>query len=51
MIQVWLCSFKVINPYSAGIDFSGQVCRSQILTSKVDLRTVRIEIFLMVVDT
>ena len=35
-----------INPYSAGIDFS----RRQILTTKVNPRTVRIKIFLMAVD-
>ena len=33
------------NPYSAGIDF-----RRQIVTSKVDPRTVRIKIFLIAVD-
>ena len=33
------------NPYSAGIEF----CR-QILTTKVDPRTVRVEIFLIAVD-
>ena len=35
----------MINPYSAGIDFS-----RQILTTKVDPRTVRVNIFIMVVD-
>ena len=39
-----------INPYSAEIYFSRQVCRRQILTTKVDPRTVRVKIFLMVVD-
>ena len=34
-----------IFPYRAGIDF-----RRQILTSKVDLRTVRVKIFLIAVD-
>ena len=34
-----------INPYSAGIDF-----RRQILTSKVDPRTVIVKIFMMAVD-
>ena len=33
------------NPYSAGIDFS-----RQILTPKVDPRTVRVEIFLIAVE-
>ena len=35
----------MINPYSAGIDFS-----RQILTTKVDPRTVRVKIFIMAVD-
>ena len=34
-----------LNPYSAGIDFS-----RQILTSKVDPRTVRVQIFILAVD-
>ena len=38
-------SAKRFNSYSARIDF-----RRQILTSKVDPRTVRLKIFLMVVD-
>ena len=47
------------NPYSAGIDFSRQnltsvdesdVCRRQIVTTKVDPRTVRVNIFIMAVD-
>ena len=38
-----------VNPYSAGIDFSHQNLR-QILTTKVDPRTVRVEIFLMAID-
>ena len=38
-------SFFLFNPYSAGIDFSRQN-----LTSKVNPRTARVEIFLMVVD-
>ena len=38
-----------VNPYSAGIDFRRQnlTSLSQILTSKVDLRTVRVKIFIM----
>ena len=36
----------MINPYSVGIDF-----RRQILTSKVNPRTVRVKIFLMAADT
>ena len=36
---------RMYNPYSAGIDFI-----RQILTSKVDSRTVRTKILLMVVD-
>ena len=35
----------IVNPYSAGIDFSRQN-----LTTKVDPRTVRIKIFIMAVD-
>ena len=46
------------SPYSTGIDFKRQnltiltskVCRRQILTSKVDPRTVRVNKFLMAVD-
>ena len=34
-----------VNPYSAGINF-----RRQILTSKVDPHTVRVNIFLLAVD-
>ena len=56
---------KYVNSYSAGIDFSRQnltytgdklwssecdVCRRQILTSKVDPRAVRVKIFLMAAD-
>ena len=50
----------IINPYSAGIDFSRQnltsgdvrfdICRRQVLTTKVYPRTVRVKIFLMVLD-
>ena len=39
----------IINPYSAGIDF-GHILRRHILTSKVDLRTVGVKLFLMAVD-
>ena len=41
-----------LNSYNAGIDFSRQnlVRRRQILTTKVDPCTVRINIFLMAVD-
>ena len=46
-----------IIPYSAGINFRRQnpsvesdVCRRQILTSKVDPRTVRVKLFIMAVD-
>ena len=47
------------NPYSAGIDLSRQnltstaesdVCRRQILTTKVDPCTVRVKQFVMIVD-
>ena len=41
------------NPYSAGIDFKSSesdVCGRHILTSKVDPRTVRVQIFIMNVD-
>ena len=44
MIMIVIGSERV-NPYSAGIDFSRQN-----LTSIVDPRTVRINIFLMAVD-
>ena len=47
------CTVRDYIPYSAGIDFSRQNLTSvdvRILTTKVDLRTVRINIFLMVVD-
>ena len=41
------------NPYRAGTDFSRQnlTSRRQILTTKVDPRAVRVEIFLVAVDT
>ena len=37
----------LVNSYSAEIDFSRQ---NLILTTKVDLRTIRVKIFLMAVD-
>ena len=42
-----------INPQNAGIDFrtESDVCRRQILTTKVDPRTVRVKIFLLIADT
>ena len=39
--------FKSINPYSAEIDLSRQNLQTQILSTKVDLRTVRVKIFPM----
>ena len=46
-VSVHITRSVTINPYSAGIDFSRQNLTS---TSKVDPRTVRLIIFLMVVD-
>ena len=45
VVLVCLKLFQSFNPHSAGIDF-----RRQILTTKVHPRTVRVKIFLMVVD-
>ena len=44
-LQAAACSCKHFNSYIAGIDI-----RRQILTSKVDPRTVRVKIFIMAVD-
>ena len=44
----------IINPYGAGMDISRQNLTSvdvQILTTKVDPRTVRVEMSIMTVDT
>ena len=44
---------KAVNPYSAEIDFTtseSDLCRRQILMSKVDTHTERIKIFTMAID-
>ena len=48
--MVYANIFQRLKPYSAGIDFRRQ-CRRHILTSKVDPRTVRVKLFLLVADT
>ena len=48
--MVYTKVFQRLNTYRAGIDSESDVCRRQILATKVDPRTVRVEIFLMAVD-
>ena len=50
------CAFELYSTqedinFFTGIDFRRDVCRCQILTSKVDPRTKRSEIFYMVVES
>ena len=52
-ISLWLLNVRSAshNPYIAGIDFSQQnLYRRQILMTKVDHGTVRVQIFLIVID-
>ena len=55
--QMYMIHWEItqIHPYRAGIDFSRQILTSvdidsEILTSRVDPRTVRVSILVMVAD-
>ena len=47
-METWIYATPAVNPYSAEIE--SDVYRRQILTTKVDPRTIRVKIFLMAVD-
>ena len=48
LVLPFLSIFHSFNPHNEGIDFRPDVCRCQILTSKVDPRTVRVNIFITI---